>query len=329
MDIVNLGRSGLKVSRLCMGGLTFGREADEETSLAILDRFTEAGGNFIDTADIYSEGRSEEIIGRWMQTRKTRRQIVLATKVFCRTGPDPNDAGLSRRYIFEAVEKSLRRLQTDFIDLYQIHSWDASTPIEETLDALNDLVHQGKVNYIGCSNLTAWQLCKAISASERNGWVAFISIQPMYNALKRGIETEILPLCEDRGLGVIPYNVLAGGFLTGKYRKGQPLPQGTRLEQSDQYRRRYWSDCGFEVLEGFLAAAKELGVTPEQLALAWVLAEARITAAILGARNVKQLNDTLRGLNVVLSPEERAAIPAAPWGSWMGEGFQILPEYLP
>ncbi len=320
MKVVNLGTSGLKVSALCMGTLTFGREADEPTSFAILDGFVEAGGNFVDTANSYSEGESERVVGRWMQARNNRNQIVLATKVFNRVGDGPNDAGLSRRHVMGAVEDSLSRLQTDFVDLYQIHRWDPDTPIEETLDALNDLVHQGKVRYIGCSNLSAWQLCRALWLSERNGWASFVSVQPMYNILKRRIETEILPLCDDQGLGVIPYNPLAGGFLTGKYRQDQPPAKAVRLERFEICYRRYWTDESFRVLKAFLTAAEERGVTPAQLALAWVMAEPRITAPIIGARTPEQLRDTLGGLDVALTPGERAAVPAVPSGFWVGEG---------
>ena len=217
MDIVRLGKSGLKVSRICFGTMTFGAGADEATSFALMDRFLEMGGTFLDTANVYNGGVSEEIIGRWMKARGNRDDIVLATKVYGGTGPGPNERGLSRIHIQHAVEDSLRRLQTDVIDLYQIHRWDFDSEPEETLEALNDLVRQGKVRYIGASNLKAWHLSKYLQLSKENGWSSFISLQPLYNALNRSIENEVLPLCAEVGMGVIPYNPLAGGVLTGKY----------------------------------------------------------------------------------------------------------------
>ena len=319
MEYVRLGRSGVKVSRVCLGTMTFGREADEETSIKIMDRFCELGGTFVDTADAYTAGASEEIVGRWLKKRKSRNQIVLATKVHGTMGPGPNDGGLSRLHIQRAVEDSLSRLQTDVIDLYQIHRWDPDVPVEETIGALDDLVRAGMVRYIGCSNLAAWQLSKFLYASERGGLASFVSIQPIYNAINRGIEQEVLPLCADTGLGVITYNPLAGGMLTGKYRRGETLPTGARLGAFSVYYDRYYTDMAFDVVEGFVGAAQARGFTPAQLALAWVLAEPRVTCPIMGARNLEQLNDTIQGLQIVLSPEERAAIPAVRPGYWVGQ----------
>jgi len=227
MDYVRLGRAGLRVSRICLGTMTFGREADEETSFKIMNRYVELGGNFFDTADVYSAGKSEEVVGRWLKQHGARDNIVLATKVYGAMGKGPNDQGLSRLHILQAVEASLKRLQTDVIDLYQIHRWDPEVPVEETLEALNDLVRQGKVRYIGCSNLTAWQLSKYSRIADQHFWSRFVSIQPVYSALNRSIEREILPLCQEEGLGVITYNPLAGGMLTGKYRRGEKMPAGT------------------------------------------------------------------------------------------------------
>src|SRR5208282_143305 len=248
MHYVRLGRSGLKVPRVRMGTLTFGREADEETCFQLLDRFLELGGNFIDTSDIYGMGASEEIIGNWLKKRGTRDKIVLATKVYQTTGPGPNDYGLSRLHIQQAVEASLRRLQTEVIDLYQIHWWDPNTPIEETMEALNDLVRNGTVRYLGCSNVAAWQLSKSLHVAERHNWSRFVSIQPCYNALNRSIENEVLPLCRDEGIGVIPYHIMAGGMLTGKYRREQPMPKGARFGVFRIYQKLY-DDSGLDIVE--------------------------------------------------------------------------------
>lgn len=319
MDYTRLGRSGLKVSRVCLGTMTFGREADEAMSFKLMDRFLDVGGNFIDTANAYSTGASEEIIGRWLQRRSVRDRVVLATKVFGVMGPGPNDGGLSRLHIQQAVEASLRRLQTDVIDLYQIHRWDAETPIAETLEALNDLVRQGKVRYIGCSNLATWHLARYLHTAEQHNWTRFVSLQPIYNALNRSIELELLPLCADEGLGVISYNPLAGGMLTGKYKRDETMPTGARLEAFQLYYERYYTSAALDVVDRFVACAQERGVTPAQLALAWVLAEPRVTCPIVGARNLEQLDDTLQGLQLKLMPAERAEIPAVPMGHWVGK----------
>ena len=318
MEQTRFGQSGLMVSKICMGTMTFGKEADQEMSYKIMDRFMELGGNFIDTADQYSMGVSEEVVGGWIKARGVRDEVILATKCYTQMGPGLNDGGLSRYHVLKACDASLERLQTDVIDLYQIHRWDPLAPPEETLEALNDLVRQGKVRYIGCSNLKAWQLAKFVRISEENHWSRFISIQPIYSAINRSIEIEVLPLCADLGLGVIVYNPLAGGMLTGKYRRGQPLPTGARLEANPMYYSRYYTEQALDVVEGFVAAAGERGVTPPQLALAWVLGEPRVTCPIIGARNLEQLNDTLGGLEIGLSPEEREALPAVLPGRWVG-----------
>ena len=318
MEYVRLGYAGVRVARVCLGTMTFGREADEEMSFHIMDRYVELGGNFFDTADAYSAGASEEIVGRWLKKRGARHDIVLATKVHTTMGPGPNDGGLSRLHIQQGVEDSLARLQTDVIDLYQIHRWDPEVPVEETLEALNDLVRAG-VRYIGCSNLTAWQLSKFLYTADLFGLTRFISLQPIYNAINRGIEREVLPLCEDAGLGVIPYNPLAGGMLTGKYKRGEQLPSGARLGAFSAYYDRYYTDMSFDVVEAFVAKAEERGVSPAQLALAWVLADPRVTCPIMGARNLDQLNDTIQGLDIRLTPEERDEIPAVPPGHYVGE----------
>jgi aryl-alcohol dehydrogenase (NADP+) len=273
----------------------------------------------LDTANVYNGGVSEEIVGKWMKERGNRDRVVLATKVYGATGPGPNERGLSLINIQRAVEASLERLQTDVIDLYQIHRWDFDAPPEETLEALNDLVRQGKVRYIACSNLKAWQINTFLRLSEQHHWSRFVSIQPLYSALNRSIENEVLELCAREGLGVIPYNPLAGGVLTGKYERGQQLPEDTRLSDSEAYRDRYLTDRMFDIVEAFVAKAEELGVTPAQLALAWVLAEPRITSPIIGARNLEQLNDTLGRLDFSLTPEERKSVPAVRPGRWVGK----------
>lgn len=316
MEYRKLGRTGLKVSELCLGTMQFGWTADEPTSWAVMDAFVEAGGNFIDTADIYSRwapgnpgGVAEEIIGRWMKERGNRRQIVLATKVRGVMWPGPNGEGLSRAHIMAAVEDSLRRLQTDYIDLYQTHWFDADTPIEETLRALDDLVRQGKVRYIGASNYPAWRLMKALWTSDKLGLARYDSLQPHYNlAYRAEFERELKPLCEEEGIGVIPYSPLAGGFLTGKYRRGEPPPESVR---ASGIQRRYFNDRGFAVLEAAERVAQARGKTVAQVALAWLLTQPVITAPIIGANSVEQLQESLGAAGLRLSGEEMEALSAA------------------
>jgi aryl-alcohol dehydrogenase-like predicted oxidoreductase len=314
----NLGKSGLKVSPVCLGTMTFDREADQHESFRIMDYFVEQGNNFLDTANAYSLGKSEQVVGRWIKERGNRKDVIVATKVYGKMGEGPNEGGLSRIHIMQAVEDSLRRLQTDFIDLYQIHRWDPTVPPEETLRALDDLVRQGKVRYIGCSNLKAWHLALYLHLADTRLLSRFVCIQPVYNALSRAIELEILDLCKAEGIGVISYNPLAGGVLTGKYKRGDELPADTRLKDFDNYYERYYTDQTFDIVEAFVAHAKERGVTPAQLALAWVMAEERVTCPILGARSLDQLKDSLQGSQIELSAEERKAIPAIRPGYWVG-----------
>ncbi|MCS7045750.1 MAG: aldo/keto reductase, partial [Gemmataceae bacterium] len=258
MNHRRLGRTGLKVSEICLGTMTFGHQCDETTSFAILNKAADKGINFLDTADVYpvppaieTAGRTEEIVGRWL--RGQRQRFVVATKCRIRVGPGPNDEGLSRRHIMQAVEDSLRRLQTDWIDLYQPHSPDPDTPLDETLRALDDLVRQGKVRYLGCSNYPAWQVALSLGVSARHGWARFDSVQPRYNLLYREIEAELLPLCRDQGLGVITYNPLAGGFLTGRYQALEAPPPGTRFALGGAtgplYRERYWQQAHFDAVQ--------------------------------------------------------------------------------
>ncbi len=319
MKSVRLGGSGLKVSEICLGTMTFAREADEGTSFAIMDAYLERGGYFLDTADGYSAGASEVTVGRWMKKRGTRESLVIATKVHAHMGPGPNDGGLSRYHIIREVEHSLRRLQTDVIDLYQIHRWHTESPLEETARALDDLVRAGKVRYLGCSNLRAYQLLSYLHYAETNLLSRFVSLQPAYSALNRAIELELLPLVERERIGVIPYNPLAAGLLTGKYTKGASLPQGARLETDANYHRRYYTDEALGIAGRFVEYAAGLGLTPAQLAIAWVRADPRITSPIVGARSVEQLSDSLGALERTLSAEERAETPAVATGRWVGE----------
>jgi aryl-alcohol dehydrogenase (NADP+) len=314
MDHVRLGRTGLKVSRLCLGTMTFGLQCDEATSVAILDRAAEGGVDFIDTSDVYplggdltTQGRTEDILGRWLTGRRDR--FVVATKCFGRTGPAPFDSGNSRKHIFEAIEASLRRLQTDYIDLYQLHGFDPDTPIDETLGALNDLVSQGKVRYIGCSNFLTYQLVRAIGRSETNGLARFDSVQPRYNLLFRQIEREMLPFCAEEGVGVISYNPIAGGLLSGKHDRQAPPPTGSRFtlgHAGATYQNRYWHDREFDTVDRLTSLAKEADVSLVTLAVAWVLSNKAITAPIIGASRPDQLDSSLEAAQYVLDDELKA-----------------------
>ncbi|GER90478.1 oxidoreductase [Dictyobacter vulcani] len=311
MKFKRLGRTGLKVSEICLGTMTFGNQCDEPTSRAIMDQAVEHGVTFFDTADAYplggtleTAGRTEEFIGGWLKGR--REQIVLATKFFGKMGSGPNDQGGSRKHIFQAVEDSLRRLQTDYIDLYQMHFPDYETPIDETLRALDDLVHSGKVRYIGCSNYPAWLLTKALWTSDKLGLARFDSVQPRYNILFRHIETELFPLVEDQGLGVISYNPLAGGVLTGRYQSGQNVEQGTRFSLNNAgqiYRDRYWQEPQMRAVEDLKRRCDERNVPIAQVAVAWVLKQSAITSAIVGASKPEQLDQSLPAVKLTLDKE--------------------------
>ncbi len=319
MQVRRLGQTGLKVTEVCLGTMTFGHQADEATAAAILDRAAGAGVNFIDTADVYpvppdpsTAGLTEQIIGRWLKGR--REHFVLATKCRIRVGTGPNDEGLSRRHVLRAAEDSLRRLATDHIDLYQAHAPDPETPLEETLRAFEDLVRSGKVRYIGCSNYPAWQVALGLGISGRHDWARFDCVQPRYNLLFRDIEAELLPLCRHAGVGVIAYNPLAGGFLSGKYRSLDPPPAGTRFnlgKTGELYRARYWHQAQLEAVEGLRRVFEPRKKSLISVAVAWVLQQPGITSAIVGASRAEQLDESLAAVDIRLDDEERAACEAA------------------
>ncbi|MEJ5201536.1 MAG: aldo/keto reductase [Anaerolineales bacterium] len=305
-----LGRTGMKVSELCLGTMEFGRGADEATSIHLLERFVEAGGNFIDTADVYNEGISEEIIGGWMKHQR-RDALVIATKVRFPTGQSPNDVGLSRKHILSAIENSLRRLQTDYIDLYQVHCWDQLTPLEETLDTLNTLVKSGKARYIGASNYTAWQLQRAVDLSRHNGWEPFCCLQPLYNLLDRDIEIEIIPVCQNEGLGIIPWSPLRGGWLSGRYKRGMTRPpQNSRVEEASKHNwserwEVYNTERTWNIIDALFAITAETGKSVAQVALNWVKDRPGVTAPIIGVRTIQHLEDNLGATGWSLSSEHR------------------------
>ncbi|HEX2916617.1 MAG TPA: aldo/keto reductase [Chloroflexia bacterium] len=308
MEFRKLGRTGLKVSALCLGTMQWGWTADEKTAFDVMDAFMEAGGNFIDTADVYSRwvegnpgGVSEEVIGRWMKERGNRSQVVLATKVRGQMGPGPNDQGLSRRHIMEAVDASLRRLQTDYIDLYQTHSSDPETPIDETLRTLDDLQRAGKVRYVGASNYKAWELMEALWSASENGTVRYDSLQPKYNLVTRAeFERELKPVCEKYHIGVIPYSPLAAGFLTGKYTRDKVAESKRAAGVQNQFA----TEQGFQILDAVQAVAGETESNPAAVSLAWLLAQPVISSPIIGANSRAQLQDSLDTFKVKLSEEQ-------------------------
>ncbi|HLA88536.1 MAG TPA: aldo/keto reductase [Anaerolineales bacterium] len=313
MEYRKLGKTGLKVSPLCMGTMQFGWSLNESDSHRILSASYEAGINFIDTADIYSKwvdgnpgGVSETFIGNWMKQNKIPRdKIVVATKVRGEMGKGPNDQGLSRFHIMNAVEASLRRLQTDYIDLYQSHWTDNDTPIEETMRAFDDLVKQGKVRYVGASNYAAWELMQALWVSDKYNLVRYDCLQPHYNLIHRAeFERELRAVCETYGLGVIPYSPLAGGFLTGKYRRNEPLPESKRAEG----RKRAMTEKNFALIDEMEVIASSHNVSIAQISLTWMLADPVITSPIIGATSIDQLNENLGALNVKLNEEEKTLL---------------------
>ena len=295
-----LGKTDLKVSPLCMGTMTFGREADRDTSAAMFNRCREAGINFFDCADIYAQGESEKILGDLV--RSCRGEVVITSKVYYAVGKKLHAVGLSRSYIMSAIEASLKRLGTDRIDIYFVHHFDENTPLEETLGALDELVRQGKIRFAGASNFAAWQIEKALGISAAQAWARFECIQPMYNLVKRQAEVEIFPMAQAENLGVVTYSPLGGGLLTGKYGDDRPRASG-RLSTDDIYQRRYGDRWMHESVRAFARVAKERGVDPVSLAVAWAAHHPAVTAPIIGARDLEQLDASLGALKVKMTPE--------------------------
>jgi len=315
MEHVRFGRTGLKVSRLCLGTMTFGLQCDEATSFAILDAAAEAGITFIDTADVYplggtldSVGRTEEIVGKWLRGR--REQFVLATKCSGKSGPAPWQQGTSRKHVLASIDASLTRLGTDYVDLYQVHHFDTTVSVDETVEAFDAVVKAGKARYVGVSNYHAYRVARALGRAEAKRLSGLVSVQPRYNLLFREIERELLPLCAEEGLAVIPYNPLAGGMLTGKHQRGAP-PEGTRFTlgtAAKNYTERYWKEREFAAVDAFIGLAKGAGVAPATLAMAWVLANPVITAPIVGASRAEQLAASVAALEVRLDPALKAKL---------------------
>jgi aryl-alcohol dehydrogenase-like predicted oxidoreductase len=310
-----LGRSGCAVSTLALGTMTFGTETDEAGAFDQLDRFVDAGGTLVDTADVYGAGAAEEIIGRWTRkaSAEARDRVVLATKGRFPTAVGPNGSGLSRRHLSDALDASLARLQTDVIDLYQAHAWDPLTPIDETLRFYDDAVRAGKVRYIGFSNFTGWQIQKAVDEGLRLGLTSPVSLQPQYSLLVREVEWEIIPACQSTGLGVLPWSPLGGGWLTGKYRRDERPTGATRLGENpdrgvEAYDRRRRVARTWDVIEGVAQIASRRGVSMAQVAVAWLAARPMVTSVILGARTVAQLEDNLGAVDVDLDPDEIAEL---------------------
>ena len=301
MQYKNLGRTGLKVSRICLGTNMFGAGyVDDDRAISVVRRAHELGINFIDTADAYNAGASEHVVGKAVRGR--RHDFVIGTKGFVATGDGVNSSGLSRKHLMDAVEASLRRLDTDYIDLYQVHFWDPDTPLEETLRTLDDMVRQGKVRHVGCSNFAAWQLCRALWVSDKLGLERFESVQPAYNFDRRDIEAELFPLCEDQGVGVIPYQVLMGGVLTGSYdmRSGPPEDSHMSSRHAERARESYWRDENFDRAERLKTLAAELGWEPTQLVLAWVLSRPSVASVIVGASRPEQIEKNAAAVDIDL-----------------------------
>jgi aryl-alcohol dehydrogenase-like predicted oxidoreductase len=295
MEYRSLGRTGTMVSELCLGCMTFGRELDDRGSKELIGRFIDAGGNFLDTADVYSQGTSEEITGK--AVRHNRDDLVIATKVRFAMGDGPNDVGISRKHIIAGAEASLRRLGTEYIDLYQVHCWDAITPLEETLSALTDLVRHGKVRYLGISNFSGWQIMKAMAVSHAHGFESFVSLQPQYSLVERNLEYELVPVCLDQGIGILPWGPLGGGFVSGKYRKGEQPPEDSRIAGATSDMEESWerraNERNWEIIDVLGSISEETGRSYSQVALNWLLNKPGVTAPILGARKLDQLEDNL------------------------------------
>lgn len=315
MEYLNLGKTGLKVSRICLGMMSYGDPGwrdwvlDETAARPFVQRALELGINFFDTADMYSLGVSEEVTGKLLKEFVSREEVVLATKVYFPIGKGPNGGGLSRKHIMEAIDNSLRRLGTDYVDLYQIHRWDYDTPIEETMEALHDVVKAGKALYIGASSMHAWQFAKAQYTADLHGWTRFSAMQNHMNAVYREEEREMLPLCQDQGVGIIPWSPLARGFLAGNRKRGEGDP--TIRAKSDNFAKdMYYESADFDVVDAVVAIADEKGVTPAQIALAWLLHKPGVTAPIIGATKMYQLEEAVTAVEIELTEEEIAQIEA-------------------
>ncbi|WP_101294879.1 aldo/keto reductase [Halegenticoccus soli] len=319
MEYTRLGDTGLEVSRFCLGCMNFGSDQewmmnDREASIDLIHRALDLGINFLDTANVYSRGESEEIVGEAIEGRN-RDELVIATKVYGEMGDYPNGQGLSRKHILDQVEGSLERLGTEYIDLYQIHRWDENTPIEETLDALSYLVDTGKMRYVGASTMTAYQFTKALYTSDVEGYERFACMQPEYNAVDRHEEANLLPVCEGEGIGVIPWSPLAGGFLTGKYDRDGDVEEGLRAD-SDEYTRGRFREENWQVLDEIRSIADEKDASPAQVSLAWLLHKPVVDSPIIGPRSVEHLEENVAALDVSLSPEELERIEAPKTPRW-------------
>jgi aryl-alcohol dehydrogenase-like predicted oxidoreductase len=328
MKMRSMGKTGIKVSELCFGTMTFGGRGffknigglGQTEATALVDMSLYAGINFFDTADVYSEGLAEELLGKALGKR--RKDIILATKCRGRMGRGPNDVGLSRHHILEACDASLKRLGTDYIDLYQVHNFDPDTPLEETMRALDDLVRQGKVRYIGCSNFSGWQLMKALAISDKRGWDRFITLQALYSLLARELENELVPLCLDQGLGIMVWSPLSGGFLSGKYRRGKPQPKGTRLSGPQPRFLQVDEEKGFDIVEELDKIGKAHHATMAQAALNYLLAKEGVSSVIIGARTPEQLADNLKTVDWEMSAEEVARLDE------MSEPVPVYPYWM-
>jgi len=311
MQHVRFGPTGLRVSRLCLGTMTFGLQCDERTSFAILDAAAEQGITFLDTADVYplggkveDIGKTEEIVGKWLKGK--REKFILATKCSGKMGSSPWQQGTSRKHVMHAIDASLKRLGTDYVDLYQVHHFDAVTPVDETVEAFDAVVKSGKARYVGVSNYHAYRVARSLGRSEALGLAKLVSVQPRYNLLFRQIERELLPLCEEEKLAVIPYNPLAGGLLTGKHRRAAPPPEGSRFTLGNAgkvYSERYWQEREFATVDAFVGLAKAAGVEPATLAVAWVLAHPAVTSPLIGASRPEQLKASIAAAEYRLDPK--------------------------
>lgn len=317
----NLGSAGLRVSELCLGTMMFGGPTNEAESIGIIHRAIDDGINFIDTANVYAKGESERIVGKAVCDRRDR--VVLASKVRVAVGSGPNDAGSSRYHIMREVENSLRRLELEHLDLYYLHQYDCNTPLEESLGALDDLIRQGKVRYIGCSNFYAYQVCEGLWFADKRGWERFVCVQPLYNIVNRDAEVELFPMCRAHGIGAVAYSPLARGVLTGKYKPGEAFPEGSRAARGDKrIHQTELREESFHIAQQLTGLARRKGVALSQLALAWALANPIVSSVIIGPRTTEQYQDNLKSLEAKLTPEDEAFIDKmVPPGEHTGMGF--------